>query len=134
MNYLFCVKAELNVVISDYDAAKPDELSINKNKDFVEVLRKCQSGFWRVRMFDGREGLVPAVCLKKVTCPTTDKMTLLNSFKVKGADSLDETAFNANELTLKDDITNSKSDDILNSSTDSFNQPTPVEDNKLIFG
>ena len=89
-------------------------------------------------MFDGREGLVPAVCLKKVTCPITDGMSLLNSFKVKGADSLDdtenETAFNANELTLKDDITNSKSDDILNSSTDSFDQPTPVEDNKLIFG
>ena len=127
------------MVINDYDAAKPDELSIKKNTDFVEVLRKCQSGFWRVRMgLDGREGLVPAVCLKRVTCPITDGMSLLNSFKVKAADSLDdtknETVFDANELTLKDDITNSKSDDILNSSTDSFNQPTPIEDNKLIFG
>lgn len=119
------------MVINDYDAKKSDELTVKKNKDFVEVLKKCQSGFWLVRMYGGHKGLVPAVVLNKVTCPSCDKMTLLDSFKVK----LQET----DSFEMKDDDFDAKSlaqtdDEPLNSSTDSFNKPTPTEDNKLIFG
>lgn len=122
-------EAELYLVIQNYAAQKTDELSLEKN-DFVEVLKKCQSGFWKVRLFSKKEGLVPAVCLRKVlqgpNCPI---MTLANSFKVKVKNECLEEIKHP-EFDPASLIDN---ENVLNSSTDSFNNSLPASNNKLIF-
>jgi hypothetical protein len=42
------IKAELHVVSEDYAAQKPDELTV-KRSEFVEVLAKSITGFWKVK-------------------------------------------------------------------------------------
>ena len=46
--FLFKLKAELHVVSTDYKAENADELTI-KQAEFLEVISKSITGFWKVK-------------------------------------------------------------------------------------
>lgn len=75
-------KAEVYVVSDEYAAKNSDELTI-KRGDFIEVIAKSLTGFWKVKLFNETEGLVPAVCLKKVIQNHETLITLKNSMQYK---------------------------------------------------
>jgi hypothetical protein len=63
-NCLFQLQVEKYIASRDYKSRKPDELEFKKG-DCLEILEKNFNGWWKARLNDQRQGIVPAVYLRK---------------------------------------------------------------------